>query len=100
MQWAVVGAVEEDAFGGPAVAARAPGLLVILLQAAGEVVVDHLADVGEVDAHAEGRGGDDDLETAGGELLVDVLALSAIDGALPRPRADPRAAQHRPHPHR
>ena len=44
--------------------------------------MDDLADVGEVDAHAERRGRDDDLEAAGGEFVVDVLALVAVEGAV------------------
>ncbi len=53
LQLAVRRAVQQDAFGRLAIASRAPGLLVILLEAAGKVVVDHPADIGEVHAHAE-----------------------------------------------
>ena len=42
-----------------AVPAGAADLLRQVLQALGQVVVDHLADVGLVDPHAEGDGGDD-----------------------------------------
>jgi len=32
--------------------------------------VDDLADVGQVDAHSEGGGRDDDLDAVGGEVLL------------------------------
>ena len=51
--------VEEDGAGGLPVASGAADLLVVLLDGAGECGVDDGADVGFVDAHAEGDGGDD-----------------------------------------
>ena len=51
--------VEEDGAGGLAIASGAADLLVVLLDGAGERGVDDGADVGFVDAHAEGDGGDD-----------------------------------------
>ena len=54
----VLGLVEQDAVGGLAVAAGAPGLLVVALERAGEVVVDDEADVLLVDAEAERVGRD------------------------------------------
>ena len=54
--------VEEDAGGGFAVAAGAPGFLDELLERAGEAVVGDEADVRGVDAHAEGGGGGDDVK--------------------------------------
>ena len=48
----VLVAVERDALAFPAVAAGAPRLLIIAFQALGDVVVDHEADVGLVDARA------------------------------------------------
>ena len=53
LQLSVGGAVQEDAFGRLAIAPGTARLLVILLEAAGKIVVDHPADIGEVDAHAE-----------------------------------------------
>ncbi len=67
-------AVEQDGAGGVAVAAGAADLLVVGLDRGGQGVVDDGADVGLVDAHAEGDGGDDDLELAGEELGLDALA--------------------------
>ena len=57
--------VEEDGAGGLAIAAGAADLLVVGFDGAGERGVDDGADVGLVDAHAEGDGGDDDFELAG-----------------------------------
>ena len=67
-----VAAVEEEqAFGGEAVAAGAAGFLVVAFDVAREVVVDDEADVGLVDAHAEGDGGADDADfVAEEEVLV------------------------------
>ena len=59
---ALLARVEEDAGGGFAVAAGAPGFLDELLERAGEAVVCDEADVWGVDAHAEGGGGGDDVE--------------------------------------
>ena len=56
---AVAGGEEEDAVAGPAVAAGAPGFLVIALNGFGQGVVDHQADVGLVNAHSESNGGGD-----------------------------------------
>ena len=59
---ALLARVEEDAGGGFAVAAGAPGFLDELLERAGEAVVCDEADVWGVDAHAESGGGGDDVE--------------------------------------
>ena len=69
--------IEHQAARGLAVAAGAARLLVIGLQAAGQIVVDDEADVGLVDAHAEGVGGGDDLDPAAHEGL---LGLAAVVG--------------------
>ena len=95
LQLAVLGAVEQDAFRALAVAAGAARLLVVLLEAAREVIVDDLADVGEVDAHAECGGGGDDLEAAGGELLVYLLPLIAVQRAVVRSRGQARPRENR-----
>ena len=49
---------EEHAARRIAVAARAARLLIVAFEVARQVVVDHRAHVGLVDAHAEGDGGD------------------------------------------
>ena len=56
----IAAGVEEEAVGRFAVAAGAPGFLVVAFEVFGKVSVDDEADVGFVDAHAEGDGGDDD----------------------------------------
>ena len=63
MHLAVGEGVEQDGAGGLAVASGAADLLVVGLDGAGERGVDDGADVGFVDAHAEGDGGDDDFES-------------------------------------
>ena len=52
----VAGGVEQQAFRLGPVSPGAPRLLVVVLQAEGQVVVDHVAHVGLVDAHAKGVG--------------------------------------------
>ena len=78
------------------VAAGPAGLLIIGFQAAGHVVVDDEADVGLVDAHAEGQRGHDDLDASRHEGVLRIAALvgrqaGVIDargptGPLRRPR--------------
>ena len=53
-----------------AVAARAARLLVVSLERLGYVVVDHVAHVGLVDAHAEGDRGDDHLHALHEEVVL------------------------------
>ena len=50
----VAAAEEERAFALQAVATGAAGLLIVAFNVLGHVVVDHVADVGLIDAHAEG----------------------------------------------
>ena len=71
----VVGAVEGEGVGRRAVAAGAADLLVVALDRLRQVGVGDVADVGLVDAHAEGDGGADDeavlaLEAGLGEAAV------------------------------
>jgi hypothetical protein len=74
--------VQEDGAGGEAVAAGSADLLVVGLDGAGEGDVDDGADVGLVDAHAEGDGGDDDLELAGEEVALDALAGGGVEAGV------------------
>ncbi len=83
---AVGEAVEEDGAGGQAVAAGAADLLVEGFDGGGQGVVDDGADVGLIDAHAEGDGGDDDLELAREELALDALARLGRRGRRGRRR--------------
>ncbi len=68
VDFAVGEAVEEDGAGGEAIAAGAADFLVIAFDGGGQRGVEDGADVGLVDAHAEGDGGDDDFELAGEEV--------------------------------
>jgi hypothetical protein len=66
--------VHEDGAAGQAVASGAADLLVIAFEGAGQSGVDDGADIGFVDAHAEGDGGYDAVELAGLEVLLDGFA--------------------------
>ena len=44
--------------------------------------MDDGADVGLVDAHAEGDGGDDDFELAGEEVALDALAGGGVEAGV------------------
>jgi len=57
-----------------AVAPRAPGLLVVRLYALGHVVVDHIANVRFVDAHAERVRRNDERHRVGDEITLRALA--------------------------
>ncbi len=84
--------VEEDGAGGQAVAAGAADLLVVGLDGGGEGGVDDGADVGLVDAHAEGDGGDDDFEFAGEEGGLDAVAGAGVEAGVVGGGADRREA--------
>ena len=60
-----------------AIATRAARLLVVGLDALGHVVVDHVANVGLVDAHAKGVGGNHHLD-----VVVDKGALALAAGVV------------------
>jgi len=74
--------VEEDGAGWLAIASGAADLLVVLLDGTGKCGVDDSADVRLVDAHAEGDGGDDDLEFSGEELALDTLASDWVEAGV------------------
>ncbi len=57
----ILAGVEEDAFGFEAVAAGAAGFLLVGFDGFGHAGVEDEADIGAVDAHAEGDGGDDEV---------------------------------------
>ena len=71
----VAEAEQQQGLGGQAVAAAAAGLLVVALDALGQVVVHHEAHVALVDAHAEGDGGDHDQDVVAGEGVLHAAAL-------------------------
>ena len=84
-----------------AVPARAPDLLVVRLDGAGRRQVDDRADVGPIDAHAEGVGRDHHLDPALGEGALRGVARPSIEpgvvGHAPPSRGRP-ASRSPPRP--
>ena len=74
--------VEQDGAAGETVAAGAAYLLVILLDGAGERSVDNGADVGFVDAHAEGYRCDDYFKVAREEFALDAFAGAGVKAGV------------------
>ena len=72
--------VEQHAVARQAVAAGAADLLVVALDRPRHVAVDHVADVRLVDAHAEGDGGDHDVDLVAREGVLDALRAA---GSMP-----------------
>ena len=83
---AVTVAVEQDTFAGEAVASGAATLLVVPFEALGEVVVDDQADVGFVDAHAEGDGCHDDVNVVADEPVLNGAAEVGVQTGRGRAR--------------
>ena len=75
----VVGAVERQGVGGRAVAARPADLLVVALDRLRQVGVGDVADVGLVDAHAEGDGRADDEPVLPLEAGLAAAALVGVE---------------------
>ena len=73
----IVAVPQQVAAGRVAIAAGAASLLVVGLDALGHVVVDHVAHVGLVDAHAKGVGGNHHLD-----IVVDKSALALAAGVV------------------
>ena len=82
MHLAVGVGVEEDGAAGEAVASGSADLLVEGFDGAGEGDVDDGADVGLVDAHAEGDGGDDDFELSCEEAGLDAVAGGRVEAGV------------------
>ena len=76
----VARAEEQQALGREAVPSGAPGFLVIALDVFGQIVMDDEADVGLVDAHAEGDGGADHPHFVAQEKF---LVLRPLAGGQP-----------------
>ncbi len=75
---------QQNALGRLPVPPGAPGLLVVVFHALGHVVVDHIPDVGLVDAHAERVGGHDD-----GGAVIDEVLLVLLPGVIVKARVVP-----------
>ena len=89
----VVGADEQLAARRLAVAPRAADLLRVVLQALGQVVVIDGADVGLVDAHAEGDGRDNDGVVGLREPLLDGRTLLVLHAGVVVPGGEFRLRQ-------
>jgi hypothetical protein len=86
---------EQEPERAPAVAARAPDLLVVDLERAGRPEVHHRAHVGAVDPHAEGVGRDDEVELAAREVPLHGVARGGVEPGVVGRRAP--AAPCEPH---
>ena len=71
----VLEVVEQHGFGGEAVAARAPNLLIKTLDALGEIVMDDITDIALVDAHAECDCRTHDIDIVVDEILLHIVAF-------------------------
>ena len=91
-------AVQGDAVGGLAVAARAADLLPIGLQRAGRVGVDDEADIGLVDPHAEGDGRDHHGPVLGQEPLQPAVAVAGLHAGVIGDGIGPGGAKGLGHP--
>ena len=89
----VAGGVEQKALGRRSVASGAPGLLVVVLQAARDVVVDDVVDVRLVDAHAEGVRGDHHAGAVVEEVILVAVALCCREACVVARRSDAARAQ-------
>ena len=69
---------QHHAAGGEAITSGAAYLLAVVLDGFGQIVVNDPADIGLVDAHAKGDGGDDAVESAGHEVVLDLAAQGGI----------------------
>jgi len=74
--------VEKDRPTGEAIAAGAADLLVVGLDRGGQSDVEDGADVGLVDAHAEGDSGDDDVQFSSLEVALDTLADAGLEAGV------------------
>ena len=82
VNFAVGVAVEKDGAAGETVATGAADLLVEGFDGGGERGVDDGADVGLVDSHSEGDGGDDDFELSGLEVVLHALADAGVEAGM------------------
>ncbi len=85
--------VEEHAVGGDAVAPGAADLLVVRLERARHVAVDHVADVRLVDAHPERDRRDHDVAVVVAEGVLRAGPHVRLQPSVVGERGDPRLAQ-------
>ena len=89
----VLAPVEQHDLGGRAVAARAPGLLVVGVQRLGDLGVEHPAHVGLVDPHPERGRGHHHVQLPVHEALLHVVALGRLHPRVVRGGAQRARAQ-------
>ena len=88
----VAGIEEQQTFARQPVAAGAPGLLIIALDVLRQIVVNDEADVGLVDAHAEGDGRADHAHLIAQETLL--MRRAVLAGRGRRGNGRPRSRPH------
>ncbi|OPZ09086.1 MAG: hypothetical protein BWZ08_00699 [candidate division BRC1 bacterium ADurb.BinA292] len=84
---------KQNAVGVEPVAPGPAAFLLVVFQRAGHRGVDHEANVGLVDAHAEGDGGDDDLDAVIDEVLLIAPADVVLQAGMIRGGGDAARAQ-------
>ena len=89
----ILGRKQQDALGRLSVTAGSSGFLVVVFQAGRHVVVEYIADVGFVDAHAEGVGGNDHQGPVVLEILLGLLPFFLAHACMIPGCRDPFAAQ-------
>ncbi len=89
----VIAPGQHQAIGGLAIAAGTADLLAVVLHRLGQVEVHHVTDVGLVDAHAEGDGGDDAGRMAFHEVALDALAGLGVEPGVVGGGNETRLAQ-------
>ena len=89
----VAGAEEQEAVPGQAVAPGAAGFLVVALDVFRQVVMNDPADVGLVDAHAEGDGRADDAGLVPEEKILVAGPLGGIEAGVVGPRTEAAAGE-------
>ena len=80
----VLEVIEQHRFGREAVAARAPDFLVKVLDAFGQVVVNHVADIALVDSHAECDGRAHDIDAVVDKVLLHGVAFVGAHSCVVR----------------
>ena len=82
MQVPVAGIKKQETEAGFAVASGASGLLVISLDRARHIVVDHIPDISLVYSQSESVGGDDNLGLAGHKISLDPAPVVGIKAGV------------------
>ena len=84
---------QQRAARGKTVAARPPDLLIVGLDAAGQLGMHHEADVGLVHSHAEGVGRRDHIERPGEERVLNPVPVVVVHAGVIASGSQPQLAQ-------